>query len=279
MRVFISWSGEPSRSVAQALRDWLPMVVQHVEPWMSDADIESGRRWNDEVAAELEKADYGIICLTASNIERPWLLFEAGALAKRFDTARVVPLLIDLGPADVAMPLASFQGRPLSQDGMLRLVRDMNAGRVQPLPAAQLDQLFEGMWPALSIRVTAAQARFAASPLIQAPREAEDVMAELVETVRRIERRMDAWSEADLSGLSRKALVDFSNELADAIAQLEAFWLSHVPSEGFTEWETITSRIQALIPAAQKLGMPVEGYFRDALAKWKERYPLEWAPA
>jgi len=79
MRVFISWSGEPSRSVAQALRDWPPMVVQHVEPWMSDEDIESGGRWNDQIAAELEQADYGIICLTSTNLDRPWLLFEADA--------------------------------------------------------------------------------------------------------------------------------------------------------------------------------------------------------
>jgi hypothetical protein len=51
-------------------------------------------------------------------------------VAKRFVAARVVPLLIDLEPADVTMPLASFQGRPLSEDGMLRLVRDMNSVRV-----------------------------------------------------------------------------------------------------------------------------------------------------
>jgi hypothetical protein len=79
MRVFISWSGEPSRSVAQALRDWPPIVVQQVEPWMSDEDIESGGRWNDQIAAELEQADYGIICLTSTNLDRPWSLFEAGA--------------------------------------------------------------------------------------------------------------------------------------------------------------------------------------------------------
>jgi hypothetical protein len=157
MRVFISWSGEPSRSVAQALRDWLPIVVQHVEPWMSDEDIESGGRWNDQIAAELAAAAYGIICLTSSNLNRPWLLFEAGALAKRFNAARVVPLLIDLKPADVAMPLASFQGRPLSQDGMLRLVTDMNAAREQPLPDQKIGQLFRAMWPVLEAQVADAK--------------------------------------------------------------------------------------------------------------------------
>lgn len=39
VKVFIGWSGEQSRSVAQALRGWLRTVVQHVEPWMSDEDI------------------------------------------------------------------------------------------------------------------------------------------------------------------------------------------------------------------------------------------------
>ena len=141
MRVFISWSGEPSRSVAQALREWLPMVVQHVEPWMSDADIESGRRWNEEVAAELEQADYGIICLTTANIDRPWVLFEAGALAEQFDSARVVPLLIDLNPANVTMPLASFQSRTLDKEGMRRLVLDLGALREEPLTREQVDTL------------------------------------------------------------------------------------------------------------------------------------------
>ena len=42
MRVFISWSGERSKVLAQALKEWLPLVLHNVEPWMSEVDIAAG---------------------------------------------------------------------------------------------------------------------------------------------------------------------------------------------------------------------------------------------
>ncbi len=82
MKIFVSWSGDRSQALAQALRDWLPMVLHYAEPRLSQLDIAAGDRWANEVANELEASKFGIICITRENIIAPWILFEAGALAK-----------------------------------------------------------------------------------------------------------------------------------------------------------------------------------------------------
>ena len=96
MKVFISWSGDRSQALAQALREWLPMVLHYVEPWLSQSDIEAGERWANEVAKELDASKFGIICITRENITSPWILFEAGALAKFMQEGRVIPLLLGI---------------------------------------------------------------------------------------------------------------------------------------------------------------------------------------
>lgn len=68
MKVFISWSGERSKLLANALCEWLKPVLQSVEVWMSEADIEAGDRWGQEVAKELSASNFGIICVTPENL-------------------------------------------------------------------------------------------------------------------------------------------------------------------------------------------------------------------
>ena len=45
MKVFISWSDNKSQAVAIALADWLPGVINSIEPFVSAKDIYAGTRW------------------------------------------------------------------------------------------------------------------------------------------------------------------------------------------------------------------------------------------
>jgi hypothetical protein len=90
MKVFISWSGDKSRDVALALRDWLPGVINSIEPFVSAKDIYAGTRWQAEIASQLDSTNFGIVCVTKDNQLSSWLNFEAGALAKAVDSSRLV---------------------------------------------------------------------------------------------------------------------------------------------------------------------------------------------
>lgn len=150
MRVFISWSGTRSKALAFQLHDWLKTVVQLSDPWMSERDIEPGQRWNEEVSSRLRDTHFGIICLTPENLSAPWLLFEAGALAKALDSARVVPVLLGIKKADLAFPLAQFQAEDADREGFWRLVVALNSSvGEKKLSEIQLNKIFTGLWPTL----------------------------------------------------------------------------------------------------------------------------------
>ncbi|HNR12540.1 MAG TPA: hypothetical protein PKM59_04405, partial [Thermodesulfobacteriota bacterium] len=63
-KVFISWSGDLSRKLGEALRNWLPATLQYVKPYFSPDDIEKGAKWNSEIAKELETWGCQVNCVT-----------------------------------------------------------------------------------------------------------------------------------------------------------------------------------------------------------------------
>ena len=67
MKIFLSWSGEKSKAAARAFREWLPGVIQALQPWMSDVDITPGRRWSNEVQQQLSDTNCGVLLVTRSN--------------------------------------------------------------------------------------------------------------------------------------------------------------------------------------------------------------------
>ncbi|BCJ30115.1 toll/interleukin-1 receptor domain-containing protein [Actinocatenispora sera] len=148
MKLFISWSKPTSRSIAGILRDWLPDVIQQIEPWISSEDIDKGARWATEIGEKLDQSNQGILCVTPENIREPWLNFEAGALAKSLDNARVRPVLFNVSPSDVTGPLTQFQATEASDhDDMLRLIVSLNQSCGDlALEARRLESAFERVW-------------------------------------------------------------------------------------------------------------------------------------
>lgn len=155
MRVFISWSGEHSLVFAKAVRDWLPLVVQSIRPWMSNADIDPGRRWTQSLVEQLQSTDVGLICVTRESLKSDWLMFEAGAIAKTADRARVIPICIDIGKADLPSPLAMFQSIALGKDGWRQLMRTLAAADPDcMLTDPQVDTVFEKLWDPIDADVS-----------------------------------------------------------------------------------------------------------------------------
>lgn len=152
MRVFVSWSGERSRGIGDILRRWMPSVIQAVRPYFSPDDVAKGARWNSEIAKELEASRIGLLVLTPENQDAPWLLFEAGALAKNLDRSKVCPILFGgLEPTDVKGPLVQFQAARFDPDDMKRLVKMMNAELGDgALGADVVDSVFDMWWPRLA---------------------------------------------------------------------------------------------------------------------------------
>lgn len=126
MKIFISWSGKRSKLMAQILSKKLPVILQHVNPWMSDIDIGAGTRWQAEIASELEKTNFGLICVTNENIDSVWLNFEAGALSKSLSDARVIPLLLDNSLDSLQGPLNQFQAVKPDKSGVLNIIKSIN---------------------------------------------------------------------------------------------------------------------------------------------------------
>lgn len=183
MKVFITWSGSTSRAVAIALREFIPTVVQSVEAFMSDTDIEKGSRWEVDISAQLEAAEVGIICLTSENLTAPWILFESGALSKKIkkEGTRVCTYLHGLNYADVEPPLSMFQHTLATKEDTRRLIHDIWKFSKSSGPSEEgLNRLFDRMWPELEELLGNAP-----KPTSQKTRDLKEMVEEILLEVRR----------------------------------------------------------------------------------------------
>lgn len=198
MKVFISWSGRRSHAVARALRDWLPDVINAVEPWLS-SDIEKGAPSMVEIAKGLKDSSFGIICVTPHNQHRPWINYEAGALSKSVgdDPGRVATLLIDIArPTDVTGPLAQFQATQLELEDFKRLIVSVDGHTDHPREASRVEKLVENLWPGLKNKLDAAVAMTPVQPRKSVTRSETEIMDELLGLARSMSARLDGMEIA-----------------------------------------------------------------------------------
>lgn len=188
MRVFISWSGEQSHKVALALRDWLPNVLQALEAWISSADIEKGEAWFSRISSELVNAGgIGIFCLTAENLNAPWLAYEAGAIAS-VDKGRVATFLFGVRGSAVHPPLGLFQNTEASsKEDVYKLIQMLNGRLANPLNEARLQRAFDIHWTSFEKELGVIQSASTIEPALPATQSIE-LMQEILAVVRRIEK-------------------------------------------------------------------------------------------
>jgi hypothetical protein len=202
--VFISWSGPRSRSIANALKKWLPRVLQAVDPRCS-IDTDAGARWSHEIAKSLSECQLGIICVDPDNLHADWILFEAGALAKSLgDDTRVIPYLTDLKMTDVLRsPLSQLQMKIADEEGTLDVVKCLNKQLAEPLPDALLIDSFETFWPKLKAELDAIPTPKRTEPPRTSPTP-EELLTEVLAAVREMSKRPWPASEQIVDQLRRE---------------------------------------------------------------------------
>ena len=136
MKVFISWSGERSKQLGAAIRDWLPNVLQFVKPYFTPADMEKGARWNNEISKELGQSQIGIFAMTREALTSSWIMFEAGAISKVIEEGRICAIVFNIDKTDLVGHLATFQATAFNKDEIRRRVAGWEANDLQCRPTS-----------------------------------------------------------------------------------------------------------------------------------------------
>lgn len=142
------------------MRTWIPSVLQFAKPYFTPNDIEKGAKWSGEISKKLSETNVGIVCLTKDNFEKPWILFEAGALSKDLDQSRVCSVLFGMDNTDLTGPLVTFQTTLFNKTDFKKLMLSVNdAGGDRALPKETFENVFNMWWPKLEERIASIVAK------------------------------------------------------------------------------------------------------------------------
>lgn len=198
MKLFISWSGEFSKKVAERLSLWIPTIIQSVETFYSPDDIAKGENWSTQLDEALDACNFGIICLTPENIKAPWIHFEAGALSKSMNS-RISSVLLGVDPSDLKGPLTRYQNTIFEREDFFRLFQSINNANDAPLRPDILKNAFDNAWEKLQAEIRAIIESYATSSESgedNARRDSnDDALQEILRLVRKMNNNTPSGSE------------------------------------------------------------------------------------
>jgi hypothetical protein len=231
--LFISWSGN-SREIAEMLYEWLPTTLHSIEPWMSDQDIAKGSRFLEEIDRALVQCKAGLVCLTPENCQSVWVAFEAGALASRMSSSKlVIPLILRMRHADVPGPLSMFQASMMTKNDMLRLVLNLNElnDDGDKISEKRLTTTFLGVWPNLERQLPALEEATKTGIPVQGPPEKSDtqLLEEILDVTKSVrilveDRLRDVITDTPVSGTALKGRDSYTAQ-TETLLNASEIWL------------------------------------------------------
>ncbi|PPS77367.1 MULTISPECIES: toll/interleukin-1 receptor domain-containing protein [Streptomyces] len=194
MKIFLSWSGLPSRTCAERLASWLRYFSDEIEPFVSSESIRKGARGLDEIKKQLDESSFGIACVTRANLGAPWITFESGALSKEVDERKgqLVPFLLEGSHDDLeaaSSPLRQFQStRAHDEEDVLNMVRTINSVLRESANRhpdnTRVDGLFRKVWPELRDALGAIDLTADTAEQALPRRSAEEILEDLTSLMR-----------------------------------------------------------------------------------------------
>lgn len=224
-KVFISWSGDRSLALAQALNDWITLTVQGSECFVSANDVRAGSRWVLAIGDALNHYDLGILCVTTENRESRWLMFEAGALSKNIGTARVIPVLLDFDPVNLDQPLSQFQAYRADESGMRHVFENLASGL-----QIKTDEMFGLAWGKLEAEIL----KIAEMPGSEPPPEVntEAMLSEMMLMLRGLEEALTKVTRSNQALLTADHEI-LVTEILSAVAKGDHPMAEHLVREFF----------------------------------------------
>lgn len=201
VKIFISWSGPREQAVAEALQAALPdLCVADVEVFVSSQSISKGANGVAVIEANLDSSAFGVVLVSKANQTAPWLNYEGGWLASTLDRP-VATVCLDLLPSDITGPLAPRQATRFEDaEDMAKLLRQIVEAANPAMKDRAFKTLLGAVWPSIKSSWIPAAAKAPPAPA----RDERDMLAELVDRVRRIDERGQNASPRSVGRLDDK---------------------------------------------------------------------------